>query len=141
TPRWGVSDQDGKLRQVEEFRGRPLVLFFYPRASTSGCTIEAREFRDAYATFQRRGVAIVGASPDTVRAQKKFAEAEGLPFALLADAGRELCERYGVLKEKSMYGRKYVGVERTTLLIAPDGSVMQRLAPVKPKGHAAQVLA
>ncbi|MGH9394678.1 MAG: thioredoxin-dependent thiol peroxidase [Terriglobales bacterium] len=140
-PEFVVPDQSGQMRSLAEFRGRPLVLFFYPRASTSGCTVEAQGFRDAAARFERAGVALVGASPDTVAAQKKFAENERLPFPLLADAEKQLCQAYGVLGEKSLYGHKYIGVVRTTVLIAADGRVARVWAPVKPVGHAAEVLA
>lgn len=128
------------MRTLAEFAGHPLVLYFYPRAGTSGCTVEAQEFREHYARFRRRGIAVVGASPDTIAAQKKFAQHESLPFPLLADAERRLCRDYGVLRQKSMYGRKFLGVVRTTFLVDGAGVVRQLLAPVKPVGHAALVL-
>ncbi|MGN6592820.1 MAG: thioredoxin-dependent thiol peroxidase [Terriglobales bacterium] len=139
-PDFSLPDQDGQTRRLRDFRGRPLVLFFYPRASTSGCTTEAQGFRDHYAEFQRLGVAVVGASPDTVAAQKKFAVNEKLPFPLLADAERSLCAAWGVLGEKSMYGRKFLGVVRTTVLVDPKGVVRRVLSKVKPAGHAEEVL-
>lgn len=139
-PDFAVPDQSGAVRRLAEFRGRPLVLFFYPRASTSGCTIEAQGFRDAAAKFARAGVALAGASPDTVAAQKKFADREKLPFPLLADADKKLCEAYGALGEKSLYGRKYIGVVRTTVAIGGDGRVTHIWSPVKPAGHAEAVL-
>lgn len=139
-PDFALPDQDGQTRKLRDFRGRPLVLFFYPRASTSGCTTEAQGFRDHYAAFQKLGVAVVGASPDTVAAQKKFAVKESLPFPLLADAERSLCQAWGVLGEKSMYGRKFLGVVRTTVLVDGQGVVRQVLSRVKPAGHAEEVL-
>ena len=139
-PDFSLPDQDGHPRRLREFRGRPLVLFFYPRASTSGCTTEAQGFRDHYAEFQRLGVAVVGASPDTVAAQKKFAVNEKLPFPLLADAERSLCAAWGVLGEKSMYGRKFLGVVRTTVLVDSEGVVRRVLSKGKPAGHAEEVL-
>lgn len=139
-PAFSLPDQEGRLLTPAAFRGHPLVLYFYPRASTSGCTREAQEFRDHYAKFRRHGVAVVGASPDTVAAQKKFALHESLPFPLLADAGRALCHACGVVQTKTMYGRKFLGVVRTTLLVDGAGTVRRVLAPVKPAGHAAEVL-
>lgn len=139
-PSFSLPDQSGQIRKLSDFRGQPLVLYFYPRASTSGCTVEAQEFRDHYAAFRRRGIAIVGASPDTVAAQKKFADHESLPFPLLADAERSLCQAYGVLQPKSMYGRKFLGVVRTTFLIDSKGVVRAVLEKVKPAGHAEEVL-
>lgn len=140
-PDFTLEDQDGHPVRLSGFQGHPVVLFFYPRAGTSGCTVEVREFRDAYAEFQRLGVAVVGASPDTVKAQKKFQQQESLPFPLLADATRAVAELYGVVKEKNMYGRKVTGVARTTVLIGRDGVVRRVLGRVKPEGHAAEVLA
>ncbi|HXE31433.1 MAG TPA: peroxiredoxin [Terriglobales bacterium] len=138
-PAFRTEDQDGAPVQLADFRGRPVVLFFYPRASTSGCTIEVQQFRDAYPRFQRAGVVVLGMSPDTVKAQKKFHDTEGLPYPLLADPERTVCERYGLVKEKNMYGRKVLGVARTTLLISPDGKIARVLDKVKPEGHADQV--
>ena len=139
-PDFSLPDQDGHVRRLRDFRGRPLVLFFYPRASTSGCTTEAQGFRDHYAEFQKLGVSLVGASPDTVAAQKKFAVNQSLPYPLLADAERSLCAAYGVLGEKSMYGRKFLGVVRTTVLVDGQGVVRRVLSKVKPAGHAEEVL-
>lgn len=134
-------DQNGDPIRLQDFLGRPLVLYFYPRASTPGCTIEARAFRDLYAEFQRLGVAIVGVSPDTPRAQKKFCDNQDLPFPLIADADRSLCQSCGVLKEKSMFGHTYQGVARSTFLVGADGVVVRVWSPVKIRGHAQQVLA
>lgn len=139
-PDFSLLDQEGREVRLQDLRGQPVVLFFYPRAMTSGCTVEAREFRDAYARFRQRGVVVLGASPDPVKAQKRFADKEQLPFPLLADETRSLAERYGVLKEKNMYGRKVIGVARTTVLIGRDGVVRRVLARVKPAGHAEEVL-
>jgi len=140
-PDFAAPDQSGAQRRLGDFLGRPLVLFFYPRASTSGCTIEAQGFRDAAAKFMRAGVALVGASPDSVSAQAKFASQEKLPFPLLADADKKVCEGYGVLGEKSLYGRKYVGVVRTTFWIDANGRIAQVWSLVKPAGHAEAVWA
>lgn len=139
-PDFALPDQDGQTRKLRDFRGRPLVVFFYPRAGTSGCTTEAQGFRDHFAAFQKLGVHVVGASPDTVAAQKKFAVNQKLPFPLLADAERSLCAAWGVLGEKSMYGRKFLGVVRTTVLVDAKGVVRRVLSKVKPVGHAEEVL-
>ncbi|HEY7837646.1 MAG TPA: peroxiredoxin [Terriglobales bacterium] len=133
-------DQNGATVRLQDFAGRPLVLYFYPRASTPGCTIEARAFRDLYPEFQRRGIAVVGVSPDSPRAQKKFCDNQNLPFPLIADADRSLCQSCGVLGEKSMFGRKYEGVVRSTFLAGADGAVLRVWSPVKIGGHAQQVL-
>lgn len=133
-------DQNGATIRLHEFAGHPLVLYFYPRASTPGCTIEARAFRDLYPEFQRRGIAVVGVSPDTPRAQKKFCDNQDLPFPLIADDERSLCQSCGVLKDKSLFGRKYQGVVRSTFLIGADGVVLRVWSPVKIRGHAQAVL-
>ena len=140
-PDFTATDQDGETVHLAALRGTPVVLYFYPRASTPGCTIEAREFRDAMSEFKRRGVAVIGVSPDTARAQKKFQQHECLPFPLLADADRTVANAYGVIRQRSMYGRLFNGVSRITFLIDAQGTVQRVFDPVKPKGHAAAVLA
>lgn len=139
-PDFETTDQDGTALRLSDFRGRVVVLFFYPRACTSGCTIEAQGFRDAYRQFERAGVVVLGISPDTAKAQKKFELKEALPYRLLADDSRAIAELYGVLKEKNMYGRKVMGVARTTLLIDAAGVVRHVFNRVKPEGHAEEVL-
>ena len=140
-PDFTASDQDGQTVRLANLRGKPVVLYFYPRASTPGCTIEARKFRDAYARIQELGAVVLGVSPDTIKAQKKFQINEGLPFPLLADADRTLALAYGVIREKSMYGRLFKGVSRMTFIIDGEGVVRRVFEQVKPKEHAAEVIA
>lgn len=139
-PDFQVLDDGGRQISLQQFRGHPVVLYFYPRASTPGCTIEAQEFRDHFAEFQRRGVSILGASPDGIKAQKKFKDAQRIPYPLLADEQRELARLYEVLKEKNMYGKKVIGVERTTFLLDREGHIARIFSKVKPAGHAREVL-
>ena len=125
---------------LADAKGQRVVLFFFPKADTPGCTKEACEFRDAQKTFTRKNAAIVGISPDKPAAQTKFAEKYGLPYAFVADPDHAIAEAYGVWKEKSMYGRKYMGIERTTFVIDEKGKIAKIFAKVKPAGHAAEVL-
>jgi len=125
---------------LAEAKGQRVVLFFFPKADTPGCTTEACEFRDARKTFAKRNAAIVGISPDKPAAHAKFATKYSLPYALVADPDHAIAEAYGVWKEKSMYGRKYMGIERTTFLIDEKGKIAKIFAKVKPAGHAAEVL-
>ena len=131
----------GESFQLSSLRGQKVVLYFYPRAATPGCTTEACEFRDASAAFSRHGAVILGISPDRPAAQQKFKANYDLPFTLLCDVDKAAAEAYGVWKEKSMYGRKMMGIERTTFLIGEDGRILKIFPKVKAKGHAAQVLA
>jgi peroxiredoxin Q/BCP len=140
-PDFSLLDDEGKTRTLREFRGKHVVLFFYPKADTPGCTTEACEFRDALPRFGRLDAVILGASPDSVKAQAKFKEKFGFPYSLLADADHTLAEAFGVWKEKSMYGRTYMGVERTTFLIDEAGTISHVFEKVKPAGHAAEVAA
>src|ERR1700723_3200548 len=126
--------------QLSKLRGKQVVLFFYPKSDTPGCTKEACEFRDAAKSFSKHDAEIVGISPDKPEAQAKFAAKYGFPYAFVADPDHSIAEAYGVWKEKSMYGRKYMGIERTTFLIGGDGKIVRIFPKVKPEGHAAQVL-
>ena len=125
---------------LKDFHGKYVVLYFYPRADTPGCTVEACEFRDAYKKIEKTGAVILGISPDTPKAQKKFEEKFDLPFTLLGDADKTVCNAYGVIQEKNMYGKKVMGVARTTFIIGPDGKIKHIFHKVKPEGHAAEVL-
>ncbi len=140
-----LEDQDGVAVSLSQFKTQPLVLFFYPRADTPGCTIEACGFRDSFGKLQAAGAVVLGISRDTVKAQKKFQQKYELPYRLLADPEMVLIKRYDLLKEKTMYGKPVTGVERTTLVIGPDRGEGQRLlhiySKVKPEGHAEEVLA
>ena len=126
--------------QLSALKGQRVVLYFYPKADTPGCTVEACEFRDGIKAFAKKGAAVVGISPDKPAAQAKFKQKFDLPFALLADEEKSAAHAYGVWKEKNMYGRKVMGIERTTFIIGPDGKIEKIYAKVKAKGHAAAVL-
>ncbi len=130
----------GEEFQLSDLRGKRVALYFYPRADTPGCTTEACEFRDGAASFARKGAVVVGVSPDTPAAQAKFKSKYSLPFTLLADEEKAAAQAYGVWKEKNLYGRKSMGIERTTFIIGPDGKIEKIYAKVKAQGHAAKVL-
>jgi peroxiredoxin Q/BCP len=136
-----LPDQDGHPVSLSGFAGSPVVLFFYPRADTPGCTIEACGFRDSFAKLQHAGVVVLGISRDTVKAQKKFADKYDLQYPLLADAEQTICKRFDVIKPKSMYGKLVSGIERTTFVIGPDRRLLHVFHKVKPEGHANEVLA
>jgi thioredoxin-dependent peroxiredoxin len=139
-PQFKIQTDTGEEFDLAKHQGEKIVLYFYPRADTPGCTIEACEFRDTAKKFSRKGVTVLGISPDTTKAQAKFKEKFDLNFSLLADADREIAQKYGVLKEKNMYGKKVMGVERTTFIIGPDGNIQKIFSKVKPEGHAEEVL-
>jgi len=122
-------------------RGKKVVLFFYPKASTPGCTVEACEFRDTYKKFEKKGVVVLGISKDTPKAQTSFKVNQKLPYTLLCDVDKKVVEAYGVYKEKNMYGKKVMGIERTTFVIDEKGKVQKIFSKVKPAGHAEEVLA
>jgi peroxiredoxin Q/BCP len=139
-PDFELPDDRGVRQSLVALRGRTVVLYFYPKADTPGCTVESCELRDAFPKFEDVEAVILGASPDTVSAQAKFKQKFSLPFTLLADADHALAERYGVWREKSMYGKTYMGVARTTFVIDPAGKIAHIFEKVKPAGHAAEVL-
>ena len=139
-----LPDQDGNPVTLSSFHGKTVVLFFYPKADTPGCTIEACEFRDNFPKFselQNQGVVILGISRDTPKAQKKFKDKFNLPYTLLADADQEIVKRFDLVKPKTMYGKLVSGVERTTYVIGPDQRLIHIFNKVKPEGHAEEVLA
>ncbi|MHB1864040.1 MAG: thioredoxin-dependent thiol peroxidase [Gemmatimonadaceae bacterium] len=138
-PAFTLETDAGERISLKDLRGRPVVLYFYPKDDTTGCTTEACEFRDAFPKFRKSRAVILGVSPDDVKSHQKFKAKYDLPFTLLADTKHEVCEKYGVWKEKSMYGRKYMGVERTTVIIDAAGRVARVFSKVKPKGHAQAV--
>jgi peroxiredoxin Q/BCP len=140
-PAFTLPADDGSTVSLKEFRGRPVVLYFYPKDDTSGCTTQACEFRDSWKAVQRAGAVVLGVSPDGVSSHQKFKAKYQLPFPLLADTDHAVAEAYGAWGEKSMYGRKYFGILRTTFLIDSEGKVARIFEKVKPKGHAAEVLA
>jgi peroxiredoxin Q/BCP len=139
-PEFKVLTDTGEEFDLAQHKKEKIVLYFYPRADTPGCTIESCEFRDSVKKFTKKGVTILGVSPDTTKAQSKFKEKFNLAFTLLADADKDIANKYGVMKEKNMYGKKVMGVARTTFVIE-DGKIMKIFNNVKPEGHAEQVLA
>jgi peroxiredoxin Q/BCP len=138
-----LQNQDGVSVSLRDYAAKPVVLFFYPRADTPGCTLESCGFRDIFAKFKKAGIVVLGISRDTVKAQKKFKDKYELPYDLLADPEMVLIKRYDLLKNKTMYGKPVTGVERTTYVIGPDTGKGQRLlhvfAKVTPAGHAEEV--
>lgn len=140
-PDFTLPDQHGENLTLSSLQGKTVVLFFYPKADTPGCTIEACNFRDESGSFDGANVVILGISPDSSKDQKLFADKFSLPYRLMADAEHEVAEAYGVWGEKNMYGKKYMGVSRTTFVIGPDGKLSHIFNKVKPEGHANEVLA
>ncbi len=140
-PAFTLETDTGERLSLNDLQGRPIVIYFYPKDDTSGCTIEACEFRDAFPKFKKSKAAILGVSPDSVESHRKFKAKYRLPFTLLADPDHAVAERYGVWKEKSMYGRTYMGVERTTFVIDASGRIVKVFPKVKPEGHAGEVQA
>jgi len=131
----------GEPFRLSDLKGKKVVLYFYPKADTPGCTVEACEFRDQSKKFAGKNAVIVGISPDAVKSQSKFKEKFGLPFTLLCDVDKEAAQAYGVYKEKNMYGKKVMGIERTTFIIGEDGRIARIFPKVKAQGHAEQALA
>ena len=136
-----VQTDSGENFRLSQMKGKRVVLYFYPRADTPGCTVEACEFRDDIKAFAKKGAAVVGVSPDKPAAQANFKAKFNLPFTLLADEDRAAAQAYGVWKEKNMYGKKAMGIERSTFVIGPEGKIETIYAKVKAKGHASEVLA
>ena len=140
-PDFTLPTDAGDTLTLSSLRGRWVVLFAYPKDDTSGCTVEACEFRDALPRFDAAKAVILGISPDSVKSHVKFKAKYELPYTLLADEEKTVLQAYDVWKEKSMYGKKYLGVERTTFLIDPQGQIAKVFSKVKPAGHAAEVMA
>ena len=130
---------ENKELSLDNFQGSYLVIYFYPKDKTSGCTIESQDFRDYKNKFSKKNCKIVGVSRDSIKSHKSFIEKESLNFPLLSDPDETMCNAYGVMKEKSMYGRKYMGIERSTFLISPDGSLIKEWRGVKVPGHVEEV--
>jgi thioredoxin-dependent peroxiredoxin len=126
--------------QLGDLAGETLALYFYPKAMTTGCTLESQQFRDLHAKFRRAGVRVIGASKDSLAAQQKFKAKEKLPFELVADVDGKLCGLFDVIREKSMYGRKFMGIERSTFLLDAKGVLRREWRKVKVNGHAEEVL-
>lgn len=139
-PDFTLLNDEGQHVTLSALRGRPVILYFYPKDDTPGCTTQACEFRDQFPSFDSSGATVLGISPDTVKSHVKFKTKFDLPFTLLADTEKTVAAAYDVWKEKSMYGRKYMGVERTTFVIDANGVVARVFSKVKPAGHAVDVL-
>ncbi|MHB1688856.1 MAG: thioredoxin-dependent thiol peroxidase [Ignavibacteriaceae bacterium] len=139
-PMFKLKDQDGKAVSLSDFKGKNVILYFYPKDDTPGCTTEACNFRDEFPKFQNIDAVILGVSPDSETSHKKFIAKYNLPFRLLSDESKEVLEKYGVWKEKNMYGRKYMGVERTTYIIDADGKIKKIFNKVKVSDHYKEVL-
>lgn len=140
-PEFSLPDQDGNLRKLSDYRGQPVVLYFYPKDDTPGCTTEACNFRDDYHVYDQAGVVILGVSPDAPKKHIKFKEKYNLPFTLLSDEAHEVCEMYQVWGRKKFMGKEYDGVFRTTYVIDAVGKIVKVFENVKPDGHSTQVLA
>jgi peroxiredoxin Q/BCP len=139
-PDFELPDQEGEPVRLSALRGRTIVLYFYPKADTAGCTTQACSIRDRSAEYSAAGVRVIGVSPDPVAKIKRFHDKRDLNFTLLADADHAVCDEYGVWVEKSMYGRKYMGAQRSTFIIGPDGVVRHVIEKASPKTHDDEVL-
>jgi peroxiredoxin Q/BCP len=139
-PDLGAQDQNGHTVKLRDFKGRKLVVYFYPKADTPGCTVESQAFRDLKGDLAAAGAGIVGVSRDTAEAQKKFADKYSLDFPLLADTSSAICDAFGVIVEKNMYGKKSIGIQRSTFLVGKDGTIAKTWPRVSVEGHAAAVL-
>ena len=140
-PDFELTSDSGERVKLSSLRGQPVVLYFYPKDDTPGCTTQACGIRDVYADFRGRGAVVLGVSPDDEASHVKFREKYSLPFTLLADRDHRVAEEYGVWKERNMYGKKSMGIERSTFVIDADGTVTKAMRRVKPDTHAADVLA
>ncbi len=134
-------NEAGEPVKLSDFRGKPVVLFFYPKADTPGCTVEACEFRDSFGDLQAAGVTVLGISRDKASAQKRFKEKFSLPYTLLADPEQTVCRQFNVIKAKTMYGKPVTGIERSTFVFDKDGKLTHEMRKVTPAGHAAEILA
>lgn len=139
-PVFKLPDQDGKIHSLADYSGQIVLLYFYPKDMTSGCTTEAQGFRDLAKEYKKAGIVVLGVSIDSVKSHKKFCEKESLNFTLLSDEDKKAVEKYGVWKEKSMYGKKYMGIMRESFLIGKDGRIVKHYEKVNPIEHPAEVL-
>jgi thioredoxin-dependent peroxiredoxin len=140
-PDFELASDDGRRIRLSELRGRPVVLYFYPRDDTPGCTAQACELRDEFAQFEAQGAVVLGVSPDDEASHARFKSKHSLPFTLLADEDHGVAEAYGVWGERDYAGKKYLGINRSTFVIDPEGRIAAAMYGVKPQGHAAKVLA
>ncbi len=134
-------NEDGEPVKLSDFRGKPVVLFFYPKADTPGCTVEACEFRDSFGDLKKAGITVLGISRDKASAQKKFKQKFDLPYTLLADPEQTVCKQFDVIKPKTMYGKPVTGIERSTFLFDKNGKLVEEMRKVTPQSHAAEILA
>lgn len=139
-PAFSLNADDGKTYSLKDFKGKTVILYFYPKDNTSGCTAEACDFRDNIKIFAKKNAVILGISKDSIKSHQNFKKKYSLPFALLSDENIEILEKYGVWKEKSMYGRKYMGIERSTFIIDEKGKIKKIYRNVKVKGHIEELL-
>jgi len=139
-PEFTLADEEGQMHNLSDYRGNPVVLYFYPKDDTPGCTKEACGFRDDYSAYEKAGVKILGVSPDNSKSHAKFKAKYELPFTLLADPDHEVLKSYGVWGLKKSFGREYEGVNRTTFLIGEDGEILKVYKKVKPANHSAEIL-
>ncbi|MBS9523285.1 thioredoxin-dependent thiol peroxidase [Litoribacter alkaliphilus] len=139
-PDFEVKNQDGETVKLSDYRGKKVILYFYPKDNTPGCTAQACNLRDNYAQLQKEGYEVLGISTDTEKAHQKFIEKQGLPFTLLADTEKTVHEKYGTWVEKNMYGRKYMGTARKTFVIDEEGNIADIIEKVKTKEHTNQIL-
>lgn len=139
-PAFSCGDENGNIRSIKDYKGKKLVLYFYPKDSTPGCTAEACDLRDNYKVFQKKGYEILGVSPDSASKHQKFIAKYELPFSLLADEDHAVAEAYGVWGEKTLYGRKYMGILRSTFVIDEKGKIENIIEKVDTKNHSAQLL-
>lgn len=139
-PEFNLTDSEGNQHRLSDYEGETIVVYFYPKDDTPGCTKEACSFRDAYADFKEAGVEVIGISPDTEQSHKKFANKYDLPFTLLSDPDHQVSEAYGVWGLKKYMGREYEGIYRTTFIIGPDGEIKRVFENVKPSDHSQEVL-
>ena len=139
-PEFTTVDSHGQPVSLKEFRGKTVVLYFFPKANTPGCTTETCDFRDEYSAMRKKGAILLGMSGDSIKAQSNFAGKYNVPFPLLCDEEKKILKAFGVWKEKSLYGRKFMGIERTTFIIGKDGVIKKIFPKVKVKGHVQEVL-
>ncbi len=140
-PDFSLPDQDGKVHSLKDYADKVVLLYFYPKDDTPGCTVEACTIRDSWSKFKKAGIVVLGMSVDTVAKHKKFADKYTLPFTLLADVDKEVVNAYGVWAKKKFMGREYMGIKRWSFLIGPDGKILKIYEDVKPADHADEVLA
>jgi peroxiredoxin Q/BCP len=140
-PEFELPDENDQVHKLSDYLGKTVLLYFYPKDDTPGCTTEACEFRNDYGQYEKAGVVILGVSPDLPKSHKKFKEKYDLPFTLLSDVEHKVADLYGVWGKKSMYGKEYFGIKRTTYLIDESGTILEVFKNVKPKGHSQQILA